>query len=105
MVKTNQMLTKLKIYDKESPETHNEQHGCILFVQVKDMENYTINVCFFLNLRKIKLMNTEETLYLVDHFMIWERPNVEQTNKKNEFQKPVQEYNAKKSKSKSAAML
>ena len=24
MVKTNQMLTKLKIYDKESPETHNE---------------------------------------------------------------------------------
>ena len=50
-------------------------------------------------------MNTEETLYLVDHFIIWERPNVEQTNKKNEFQRPVQEYNAKKSKSKSTAML
>lgn len=54
MVKTNQMLTKLKIYDKESPETHNEQHGCILFVQVKDMENYAINVCFFLKSEKNK---------------------------------------------------
>ena len=55
MVKTNQMLTKLKIHDKESPETHNEQHGNILtfpfffvkIIQVKDMENDTINFCFF----------------------------------------------------------
>ena len=77
----------------------------VKIIQVKDMENDTTNVCFFLNLRKIKLIHIEETLYLVDHFIIWERPNVEQTNKKNEFQRPVQEYNAKKSKSKSAAML
>ena len=54
MVKTYyQKLTKIKIHDKESPETHNESHGCIqlLFfvtlIQVKDMENYTMKVCFF----------------------------------------------------------
>ena len=49
----------------------------VKIIQVKDMENDTTNVCFFLNLRKIKLIHIEETLYLVDHFIIWERPNVE----------------------------
>ena len=49
----------------------------VKIIQVKDKENDTTNVCFFLNLRKIKLIHIEETLYLVDHFIIWERPNVE----------------------------
>ena len=73
MVKTYyQMLTKLKFMIKNLQKlTMNSMvaYSQLLFfffvkiIQVKDMENDKTNVCFFfLNLRKIKLMNIEETV-------------------------------------------
>ena len=66
------MLTKLKFMIKNLQKlTMNSMvaYSQLLFfffvkiIQVKDMENDKTNVCFFfLNLRKIKLMNIEETV-------------------------------------------
>lgn len=56
------MIKNLQKLTMNSMVAYSQLLFFVKIIQVKDMENDTTNVCFFLNLRKIKLMNIEETV-------------------------------------------